>query len=94
MRKFLIESGIVALSMMGPPLLSAQGKKEVHITGTDLGEGIHMLVGQGGNIGLSAGPDVVFMVDDQFAPLTPKSLAAVGKTSDEPIRFVHKTHWA
>ena len=83
MRKILIGSGIVALSMMGPPF-----------TGTDLGEGIHMLVGQGGNIGLSAGPDVVFMVDDQFAPLTPKSLASVGKTSDEPIRFVHKTHWA
>ena len=82
MRKFLIGSAIVAVSMMGAASLSAQGKKEVHITGTDLGEGIHMLVGQGGNIGLLAGPDGVFMIDDQFTPLTPKILAAVGKISE------------
>tara|TARA_B100000674_G_scaffold421293_1_gene372862 strand:- start:1389 stop:2099 length:711 start_codon:yes stop_codon:yes gene_type:complete len=52
-----------------------------------------MLVGQGGNIGVSAGPDDVFMVDDQFAPLTPKMLAAIKTISDRLIRFVLNTHW-
>ena len=52
-----------------------------------------MLVGQDRHIGLSAGPDGVFMIDDQFAPLTPKILAAVGEISEEPIRFVLNTHW-
>ena len=93
MRNFLIGSALVAVSMMGAASLSAQDKKEVQITATDLGEGIHMLVGQGGNIGLSAGPNGVFMIDDQFAPLTPKILAAVWEISEEPIRFVLNTHW-
>ena len=52
-----------------------------------------MLLGQDGNIGVSAGPDGVFMVDDQFAPLTPKILAAIKTISDRPIRFVLNTHW-
>ncbi|HUG01692.1 MAG TPA: hypothetical protein VML95_07505 [Longimicrobiales bacterium] len=29
-----------------------------------------MLTGQGGNIAIGAGADAVFIVDDQFAPLT------------------------
>ena len=65
----------------------------VLITASDLGKGIHMLVGRGGNIELSAGPDGVFMVDDQFAPLTPKIVAAVRQISKQPIRFVLNTHW-
>ncbi|MGI9260036.1 MAG: hypothetical protein ACR2QQ_14470, partial [Gammaproteobacteria bacterium] len=31
---------------------------------------IHMLIGRGGNIGLSIGDDGVIMIDDQFAPLS------------------------
>jgi len=38
-----------------------------------------MLTGAGGNIGISAGPDGVFLVDDQYAPLTDK-LQARGLT--------------
>ena len=73
--------------------VQAQGMEDVKITASDLGKGIHMLVGRGGNIELSAGPDGVFMVDDQFAPLTPKIVAAVRQISKQPIRFVLNTHW-
>ena len=52
-----------------------------------------MLTGAGGNIGVSAGPDGVFLVDDQYAPLTDKIQAAVAAISDKPIRFVLNTHW-
>ena len=50
-------------------------------------------MGQGGNIGVSAGPDGVFMVDEQFARLMPKILAAIKTISDRPISFVFNTHW-
>ena len=33
-------------------------------------DGLYMLVGRGGNIGLSVGSDGTFLVDDQYAPLT------------------------
>jgi cyclase len=60
----------------------------VHVAG-----GVYMLVGAGGNIGMSAGENGVFLVDDQYAPLTPKIAAAVKAIRDEPIRFVLNTHW-
>ena len=65
----------------------------VEITSEDLGNGIHVLFGQGGNIGVSAGPDGTLLVDDQYAPLTDKILAAVSDITDQPVRFVVNTHW-
>ena len=43
----------------------------------DLGQGVSMLIGQGGNLGLSVGDDGVFLIDDQFAPLAPRIKAAI-----------------
>jgi len=65
----------------------------VQIKTTKVAEGIYMLEGEGGNIGVSAGEDGVFLIDDQFAPLTPKIVAAVKAISDKPIRFLMNTHW-
>ncbi|WP_373047144.1 MBL fold metallo-hydrolase [Vulgatibacter sp.] len=55
--------------------------------------GVHMLVGAGGNIGLFAGRDGVFLVDDKYAVLNQKIRAAVGAIHPGPIRFVVNTHW-
>lgn len=52
-----------------------------------------MLEGRGGNIGLSVGEDGIFMIDDQFANITPKILEAIKTISDKPIRFLINTHW-
>ncbi len=71
----------------------AQDPANVEITATDLGSGLYMLVGQGGNIGVSVGDDGVFVIDDQFAPLSEKILAAIGDLSDGPVRYVLNTHF-
>jgi len=52
-----------------------------------------MLEGAGGNIAISAGNDDVFMIDDQYAPLTPKIRAAIATVSPKPVRFLLNTHW-
>ncbi len=67
-------------------------KKEVVIKTHKLTENIYMLEGQGGNIGVSVGEDGVFMIDSQFAPLTPKILAAIKTLSDKPIKYLANTH--
>ena len=59
----------------------------------DVAPGIHMLVGHGGNIGVSTGSDGVFLIDDQFAPLSEGIRAAVAAISDAPLRFLLNTHW-
>ena len=65
----------------------------VTIQTTQVRPGLWMLVGEGGNIGVSAGADGVFVIDDQYAPLSPKNLAAIRALSDRPLRFVLNTHW-
>jgi glyoxylase-like metal-dependent hydrolase (beta-lactamase superfamily II) len=54
---------------------------------------VSMLVGRGGNIGVAVGDDAVFLVDDQFAPLTGKIVDAVKSITDKPIKFLLNTHW-
>jgi glyoxylase-like metal-dependent hydrolase (beta-lactamase superfamily II) len=66
---------------------------KVTIETLPLADGLHMLVGQGGNIVVSTGSDGPVLVDDQFAPLAPKIEAAVKALQDRPVRFVINTHW-
>ena len=67
--------------------------KDVVIKTIEVRDGIYMLMGAGGNIGVSVGEDGVFLIDDQFAPLTEKIVAAVAKLSDQSIKFLINTHW-
>ena len=80
-----------AALLMSPAITWSQ--EEVEIKVQQLTEHVYMLEGRGGNIGLSIGDDGVFMIDDQYAPLTPAILEAIGKLTDRPIKFVLNTHW-
>ncbi len=75
------------------PIYTSAQNDEVTIKTHKLTDHIYMLVGQGGNIGVSVGDDGVFMIDGQFAPLTPKILAAIKELSDKPVKFLLNTHW-
>ncbi len=88
---------VILLSLTGLAAGSLQAQEAVdwdavelrveHVAGS-----IHMLVGRGGNIGLSIGNDGVIMIDDQFAPLTDRIVAAIDDVSDGNIRFLINTH--
>ena len=69
------------------------GMDTVRIQTVPLAGGVYMLLGNGGNIGVAVGEDAVFLVDDQYAPLTQKIIDAVKAISDKPIRFLVNTHW-
>lgn len=72
--------------------LSSQ-TREVKIDVTKLTEQVYKLEGQGGNIAIFIGEDGVFMIDDQFAPLTPKILDAIKGITDKPVKYLINTHW-
>src|SRR5271154_6079081 len=65
---------------------------KVEIKTTKVSNNFYTLEGQGGTIGVLVGPDGIFMVDSQFAPLSQKIAAAIHQISDKPIRFLVDTH--
>ncbi|MBT8254662.1 MAG: MBL fold metallo-hydrolase [Bacteroidia bacterium] len=70
-----------------------QNMDDVKIEVEQLADNIYMLTGRGGNIGVSAGEDGVFVIDDQFAQLSAKIIVAIKGISDKPIQFLANTHW-
>jgi glyoxylase-like metal-dependent hydrolase (beta-lactamase superfamily II) len=89
-----VRSAIIVALLAAATSLEAQTNYDsVQVRATSLGGGVHVLFGAGGNIAVSAGDDAVFVVDDQFAPLTPKILAAIRTISAQPVKFVVNTHW-
>jgi glyoxylase-like metal-dependent hydrolase (beta-lactamase superfamily II) len=88
----LLAAGLVAAA--SAPVL-AQGQQDfskVEIKTNIVTQNFYTLDGQGGTIGVLTGPDGVFMVDAQFAPLTDKIVAAIKQISDGRIRFMVNTH--
>jgi len=86
---------IVSTALFGvrPSVAQADRFANVVVEATDLGSGLYLLSGAGGNLGLSIGPDGTFLIDDQFAPLNDKIKAAIARLTDQPVRFVVNTHW-
>ena len=66
--------------------------EDVKIETVNVAPGIYMLVGRGGNIGLTVGADGAAIIDDQFADMVPKIRSAVALLSEKPVKFVINTH--
>ena len=81
------------LTLSAAPLVAQQDVSQATVTLTHVAGSVHMIVGAGGNIGLSIGEDDAFVVDDQYAPLTAKIRAAIATVTPKPVRFVLNTHW-
>jgi glyoxylase-like metal-dependent hydrolase (beta-lactamase superfamily II) len=83
----------LALALAVPAAAQQQDFSQVEVEAEKLAEGLYMLTGRGGNMGLSVGKSGSFLVDDQYAPLSDKILAAVKAFTPDPVRFVVNTHW-
>jgi cyclase len=92
MNRFL--PGLAACLLVAATVVvtAQQDFSKVEIKTTKISGNFYTLEGQGGTIGVLAGPDGVLMVDTQFAPLTDKIVAAIKQISDGRIRFVINTH--
>jgi cyclase len=88
----LLLAAVMLITVAGIAQNAQTDFSKVEIKTTKISEKFYTLEGQGGMIGALVGPDGVFLVDTQFAPLTDKIVAAVKKVSTSPIRFVVNTH--
>lgn len=75
------------------PLYAQQDFSKVEVKAENLAPGVSVLFGAGGNIGVSHGEDGTVLIDDQYAPLTPKIQAAVAGLGASPVKFLVNTHW-
>ena len=63
------------------------------ITTEQVGEGLYVLFGIGGNIAVSVGEQGVLVVDDMFPEVIPKVEAAIKEIGGDGIDFAINTHW-
>ena len=88
------KAALLSLSLLAAPAAAqAPDWSKVEIKAQTLAPGVAVLFGAGGNIGVSHGPDGTVLIDDQFAPLTDKIVAAVAGLGASPVRYVVNTHW-
>ena len=59
----------------------------------EVGEGLHVLFGIGGNIAASIGEDGVLIVDNMFPEMVPKVRAAIAELGGDDIDYAVNTHW-
>jgi len=85
---------LLVAALCAAPYAAAQNDDfaSVEIKVHEIAENLHYLEGRGGNIGVLTGDDGVVLIDDQFAPLTEKIVAAVESVSDGEILYVINTH--
>jgi cyclase len=80
-----------ALMLCAAPALAQNNPPAAKVT--DLGSGIFVIFGQGGNIGVSTGPDGAFVIDDQYQNSAPANLAKIRELSGGAPRYLVNTHW-
>ena len=89
--KRLMTCLIVAFSFLLFSNLAAA--EEIEVKATLLHDGIYVITGKGGNIGLLSGEDGTFLIDDQFAPLTDKLLESIKSIGASKPKFLINTHY-
>lgn len=83
----------VAAAVCSVPALAQQDPATVQIQTQKLANNVFMLMGDGGNIGLSTGADGSVLIDTEYAPLNAKILAAVRGAGGSDVKYVINTHW-
>jgi hypothetical protein len=88
--RFIIPFGVLILSAALARAQGAPDFSKVEIKANKVTDKFYTLDGQGGTIGVLVGPDGVFMVDTQFAPLSDKIIPGHGPTVDRNAVITHR----
>src|SRR5688572_21490813 len=85
-------AGITVAQAQQTPPAPMPAPPDVKVETINIAPGIYMLVGRGGNVGLTVGRDGAAIIDDQFDDMAPKLRAAIAMLSAQPAKFVINTH--
>lgn len=82
---------IVALMLAAAPAVAQNNPPAPKIE--DLGSGVSIIFGQGGNIAVSSGPDGAFVIDDQYPNTAAANLEKIKQLSGGAPKYLVNTHW-
>ncbi|MEH6579326.1 MAG: MBL fold metallo-hydrolase [Amphritea sp.] len=89
----MVYPAVATLSLFAATTCQADDAQTQKLTTTTVTEQVYMLSGQGGNIGVFVGNDGTFLIDDQFAPMTDKIVAAIKAVGGSYPKFLINTHY-
>ena len=93
MKSRSIRLGIISLACLGcAGVAGSQDFGKVQIQSARVTEGVYVLYGAGGNIGVSAGAGGVLLIDSQFSQLHEKVKAAIADVGGGSVRFILNTN--
>lgn len=94
---FITRTGTTLLTLAGLMLADAAHADDrfanVTIERIDAAGSVSVLKGSGGHIGVSAGPDGLLIVDDQYLPLAGRIKEALAELGDESPTWILNTHY-
>ncbi len=92
MRRLSLFAAVLLCAVIEPAAAQRDFSK-VEIKAQQVAPNLSVLFGAGGNMAVSHGSDGTVLIDDQFAPLTPKIEAAIAKLGATPVKYLINTHW-
>jgi len=84
---------LVGLICGGPAVAQQSRFDTVQVRPEHVAGPVWVLYGSGGNIGVTMGEDGTLVIDDEFAPLSPKIHAALDSIGAGRLRLVLNTHY-
>jgi len=90
--KILLATAITAL-FSASSSFAQDSWADAKVTSQPVSGSVHMLMGAGGNISVSAGDEGILIVDDKYAPLAEKIAKAIGDIAKTPMKYVINTHY-
>jgi cyclase len=91
--KIIAAALALSVSTFSTAAFAQQDFSKIEMKAVQLAPSVAVLFGAGGNIAVSYGEDGTVLVDDQFAPMTPKIQAAIAGLGATPVKFLINTHW-
>ncbi|MEE8429072.1 MAG: MBL fold metallo-hydrolase [Gammaproteobacteria bacterium] len=87
----LLASVLWAVSISA--LADSHNAPDTKFTVLEVADGIYMLQGKGGNVGVSVGDDGMLIVDDEYHSMSEALDAELKKLGGDNLRFILNTHW-
>ncbi len=88
----LVSASLVQAHEDGHKEMKAEDKAP-DISTKKLADNFYLLLGPGGNVGVSTGEDGVYVIDDKFSRFADQIIFRIREVTGEPIRYVLNTHY-